>query len=77
MNWKIIERIVYIATILIGVALYIRDEAKEKATIETTMVNFSDDVEEIKDKLNKHDGYWIEQMEINGRVITWIELDSK
>ena len=75
-NWKIVERFVYIATILVGVIFYIRDAGRDKAIIETTMNVVLEDVKEIKKELNKYDEYWIQQTEINGRIIMYIELDS-
>lgn len=74
-TWRNIERIVYICTILIGVIFYARDEAKEEATIETEMVNMADDIKEMRSKLNDHDGYWLEQKEVNGAIVTALSLD--
>lgn len=75
-NWKIVERVIYLSTILIGIIFYVRDEAKEKAVIETSMQDVSEDVRDIKKKLEKNDQYWRKQTEINGRIIMYIELDS-
>ena len=75
-NWKIVERVIYLSTILIGIIFYVRDEAKEKAVIETSMQDVSEDVRDIKKKLDENDEYWRKQTEINGRIIMYIELDS-
>jgi len=68
-NWKIIERIIYIATILIGIGLHFIDKAKHQAVIETTLTD-------IKTKVYDFDKRWQNQIELNGRVIMYIELDS-
>lgn len=68
-NWKWIERGIYLITIISGIIFYFRDEAKEEATIDTTL-------KAIKEKVDDFDKRWQNQSELNGRVIMYIELDS-
>jgi len=74
-TWKKIERTVYILTILVGVIFYIQDEAKEKATTDLTIVVHTEDIQEIKSKLERNEEYWLEQKEVNGAIITALSLD--
>ena len=73
---KWIERVIYLVTILVGVIFYIRDEAVEKSVLQGDLVEMKGHQLEIISKLDKNDIYWKEQMEINGRVVMYIELDS-
>ena len=77
LTWTKIKDYVYIATILIGAIFWVRDEAKEGAVIETNMQNIVDDIADINKKLDRNEEYWINQNEINGRVITYIDIDSR
>lgn len=76
-TWIKIKDYVYIATILIGALLWLRDEAKEDAVVETNMQNLINDIADINKKLDRNEEYWINQNEINGRVITYIDIDSR
>lgn len=75
--WKWVERGIYIFTLIIMVLFWMRDEAKEDAVIETDMKNLADDVSDINKKLDRNEEYWQNQNRINGRVITYIDIDSK
>ena len=72
-----IKDYIYIATLLIGALLWWRDDVKEDAVVEANMINLVGEVEDINDKLDRHEKYWINQNEINGRVITYIDIDSR
>ena len=74
-KWRSIERVVYVATILVGVIFYVRDEARERAVSETIVNSLLEEVEEINTKLEKHGDYWLEQKEVNGAVITALSID--
>ena len=76
-SWRTIERVVFLVTILTGVIFYIRDEAKERAVRETTVENLMEKMDEMNNKLDRHETYWKNQSEINGRVITYIDIDSR
>lgn len=77
LNWKILERGIYLLS-LIGVIITWRvDKARTVATTETTVVNMSEDIKEINEKLKRNEEYWLNQMGINSRIVTYIELDNK
>ena len=77
LRWRWLERSIYLLTIVVGIQFYIRDEAVEKATMEVTIVTVTDDIGEIKDKLDEYGKYWLEQRGINARIITYIDVTSK
>jgi hypothetical protein len=68
---------VWVGSILIGVIFWFRDEAKEKATTEVTLQNMEEKIDRVLEKQKTYDGYWHEQTEINGRIVTWMELDGE
>jgi len=76
-KWKWVERGVYLFTFVTMIVFYMVDEAKEKAVTETNLTNILSDVEEINKKLYRYETYWINQNQINGRVVAYIDLDSK
>jgi len=68
-KWKWIERAVWALTLIIGVLLYFRDEAKDDAMIETQLNIL---IENDKQRTE----YWNKQNEINGRIMLYMQLDS-
>jgi len=76
-NWRTAERIIWSLTILVGILFYVRDEAAEKAITEHTLADVLSEVDDINKKLDRHESYWINQNQINGRVITYIDIDSR
>jgi uncharacterized membrane protein len=63
---------------LVGVIITWRvDKARTQAVVETNMANLMIKVEDANKKLDRHETYWNNQNEINGRVVTYIELDSR
>ena len=76
-TWSKIKDIVW-ALSLVGVIITWRvDKARIQAVVETNMLNLMGEVEDANDKLDRHEKYWINQNEINGRVITYIDIDSR
>jgi len=76
-TWSKIKDIVW-AVSLVGVIITWRvDKARIQAVVETNMLNLMGEVEDANDKLDRHEKYWINQNEINGRVITYIDIDSR
>lgn len=76
-TWARIKDIIYVLS-LVGVIITWRvDKARTQAVVETNMVNLMEEVEDINAKLDRHETYWINQNEINGRVITYIDIDSR
>ena len=68
--WRWVERGVWALGIVIGVLLWLRDEAKDDAIIETQLKQLVEN-----DKARTE--YWNRQNEINGRILTWIEYSSR
>ncbi len=67
--WRWVERAVWLFGIVIGAMLWLRDEAKDDAIIETQLKILIENDE-------KRTEYWNRQNEINGRIIMFMELDS-
>ena len=74
-EWRTVERIVWLLTIIVGVLLFIRDEAKDRATIENEVAHMREEVKEINKKLERYGEYWMEQKEVNGAVIRALNAD--
>lgn len=73
-TWK---DVIYICTIIVGVVLFFRDEAGDKAVLETTVNYNKMEIEEINEKLGRYEEYWLEQKEINGAIINLLRGDSR
>lgn len=62
-TWSRIKEYVYIGTIVIGALLFWRDEVKEDALTEATLIQLQKDVSKIKStqdtKFYQYDQYWI------------------
>ena len=76
-EWRTIERIVFVLTIIIGVIFHFRDKAKSEATTEVKITVHDEDIEWIKRQIEVQNGYWLEQKEVNGAVIRALQLDAE
>ena len=65
LTWQNIKDIIYVITIVVGVLLFLRDEAKDEALIEVTLNQLVKNDE-------KREGYWVNQLEFNGTVNEFI-----
>ena len=74
-SWRNIERLVFILTVLVGIIFHFRDKAKMEATTEVKIVVHDADIAEIKAKLERNEQYWLEQKEVNGAFIQYLNLD--
>lgn len=80
LTWSQIKDYIYIASIVVMVLFYLRDEAKEKATLEVTLSEVRADVSEIKSiqnvKFQTYDQYWIQNTANITRIVTVLELNA-
>lgn len=74
-KWSKIKDWIYLATIALAVLYHFYDEGQEKATTDVTIVVHTEDIAEIKQILKDHGGYWLEQKEINGAIVTALGID--
>jgi hypothetical protein len=66
---------VWLGTVIIMALLWILDEAHDRAFQEVEYIELRNNQEEILEKLKDNDKYWRNQMEFNGGVATFMELD--
>ena len=72
-----IKDIIYIAGIIIAVLFYFRDKATKGAVIEEQTKIMIENQRIIIDKIHEIDLRFEKQAEINGRVIMYIDIDSR
>ena len=76
-NVSTIKDIIYIVTILLGVAFFFRDKAVNQAILNEQIRTMQSNQDEILKKLQDNDIRWYEQIEQNGKFSMYIILDSK
>ena len=76
-KFSTIKDIVWAATIIIGVLLWWRDEVKDRIVYEEQIKTVQKNQEEILKTMHEHGTFWIQQKELNGKVIMYIDLDSR
>lgn len=74
---SIIKDVIYIVSIIIAVFFYFRDKAVRGAVLETQIKTMITTQESILEKIKEIDVKFEKQSEINGKVLMYIELDSK
>lgn len=73
-TWK---DVIYVGTILVGIAMYFIKGAREQGTLHADVKKNTEELIKVNEKLDKYGDYWMEQKEVNGAVITALGIDDE